>query len=155
MIARESLQPAPCRGRHARIGEGELVRRTRVPEQRPEARFENGKIVVREDDHVHGIRRAIERGAAEANGREAGQMHEPDIRKRGDGRAGRPVAPDRALQPPPRVAEFPEEAHLHGGDARPRLGKLYARLLELLAERLKRILAQTSELYGQRLGKEG
>src|ERR1019366_3578607 len=60
LLAPESLQPVPHRGRHARISEKELVRRTRVPEQRPEAPLENGQVVVRENDDVYGVRRAIE-----------------------------------------------------------------------------------------------
>ena len=63
-----------------------------MPEQRPEARLENGQIVVRENDDVHGIRRALQSRAAEANGREAGQRG----RARDPPRQGRPGPPEDA-----------------------------------------------------------
>ena len=135
LLERERLQPAPRRGRHAGIGEGERVRRTRVPEQSPEARPENGQIVVRENDDVHGVGRAPQRWTPETNGRKARNVHETGVRRgRGGPGARGPVACDSALQPPPGVAQPPEEAHHHRGDARARLGELGAGLLELLGD---------------------
>ena len=55
LLARESLEPRSRIRRNAGIGKEELVRRARVPQQCPEAFLENGQIVVRENDDVHGL----------------------------------------------------------------------------------------------------
>src|SRR5512135_2661194 len=97
---------------------------------------------------VHGRRRALQRDAAEADAFESVDLDEPGVHgRRGRRDGGRPDS-ERALQRPPRVAQLPEEAHLHRGDAPLRGRELRAGLLQLLAERVVGILAQASRIVG-------